>query len=409
MTGTLSERGAVAYLAFVQFVSVLSLAIVMPLGPDFAEALHIPLSSLGVVVAAYTLAAMCSGLLCAPLLDAFDRRSALALCLLGLSVSHVAAAAAGGPASLVAARIVAGVFGGPATALMMAIVGDLVVEERRGRALGIIMTAFSVATVLGVPTGLRLSRVLGWRAPFLAVAALALCCAIAGWWALPPLRGHLTFARDARGKTTPRPALGRTPTLLAYASTGMSMLGMMLMVPNLSGFVQANLGFPRDRLEVLYAVSGLLNLVSLRLIGRAVDRFGALRISALGSGLSALVAWEGYVRAELRLPIVVVFSGFMFAAALRNVSVTTLASKVPAPEARGRFMGLQTAIQHGSTSLGALLSSLILDVGSDGRLIHMDRVALLSIALFLAVPACVAKLQRALERGAGAAALVTAP
>jgi predicted MFS family arabinose efflux permease len=409
MEGTVSERGAVAYLAFVQFVSVLSLAIVMPLGPDFAAALHMPLSSLGVVVAAYTLAAMCSGLLCAPRLDAFDRRSALAICLVGLSVSHLAAAGAEGPASLIAARVVAGLFGGPATALLMAIVGDLVPEERRGRALGIIMTAFSVATVLGVPTGLRLSHVLGWRAPFLAVAALALSCAIAGWWALPPLSGHLSIAGDASGKVTPRAAFGRTPTLLAYASTGMSMLGMMLMVPNLSGYVQANLGFPRERLEVLYAVSGLLNLVSLRLIGRAVDRFGALRVSALGSGLSALVAWEGYVRAELRLPIVVVFSGFMFAAALRNVSVTTLASKVPAPEARGRFMGLQTAIQHGSTSLGALLSSLILDVGSDGRLVHMDRVALLSIALFLAVPACVAKLQRALERGVGAAALVTAP
>jgi predicted MFS family arabinose efflux permease len=55
---------------------------VSPLGQDFAQALRFPASSIGMVVGAYTAAAFVSGLAGALFLDRFDRRSALAVCMM---------------------------------------------------------------------------------------------------------------------------------------------------------------------------------------------------------------------------------------------------------------------------------------------------------------------------------------
>jgi len=102
------------------------------------------------------------------------------------------ATAAGGFAwdlhSMVAARILAGMFGGPATSLALAIVSDVVPPERRGRAMGLVMSAFSLASVLGVPAGLELARMGGWAAPFFGVAALGAVLTALAIRLLPPLR-----------------------------------------------------------------------------------------------------------------------------------------------------------------------------------------------------------------------------
>ena len=96
------------------------------------------------------------------------------LTLLALALATIAGAFARGLGSLLAARVVAGAFGGPATALALAIVADSVPVQKRGRALGVVMGAFSIASIFGVPAGLELARLGSWRTPFVAVGLLTL-------------------------------------------------------------------------------------------------------------------------------------------------------------------------------------------------------------------------------------------
>ena len=49
-----------------------------------------------------------------------------------------------------------------------------ILEERRGRATGALMSAFALASVLGVPIGLALGLNYGWHAPFQVLAPLGL-------------------------------------------------------------------------------------------------------------------------------------------------------------------------------------------------------------------------------------------
>src|SRR5688572_22719428 len=81
-----SERVIVLLVGAVQFVNVLDFMMVMPLGPDFAAALGIATSHIGVVGGSYTLAAAASGLIGSLFLDRFDRRLALGVAMLGLVV-----------------------------------------------------------------------------------------------------------------------------------------------------------------------------------------------------------------------------------------------------------------------------------------------------------------------------------
>ncbi len=225
----ISERTLIFLIGAVQFVNILDFVMVMPLGPDFARVLGIPLSQLGLVGGSYTLAAAAAGLAGSVFLDRYDRRTALALAMAGLAVGTFAGGLASGFPSLVAARLLAGAFGGPATSLSLSIVADAVPAERRGKALGAVMGAFSVAAVLGVPASLKLAEWAGWRAPFFAVAALGLLITAGTIALLPPMREHLKPSN-----ATARAPLFRRTVVQSYAMTAVVMGAGFLLIPNLS-------------------------------------------------------------------------------------------------------------------------------------------------------------------------------
>ena len=81
--------------------------------------------------------------------------------------------------------------GTAACGLALAIVADMFPAERRGHATSMLMLAFAVASVVGVPLGIVLGTRLGWQAPFFALTALGLPLVGFAAWALPPLAAHV--------------------------------------------------------------------------------------------------------------------------------------------------------------------------------------------------------------------------
>jgi predicted MFS family arabinose efflux permease len=377
-----SERLIVLLVGAVQFVNVLDFMMVMPLGPDFASALDIPTSHIGVVGGSYTLAAAIAGLVGSLFLDRFDRRLALGVSMLGLVVGTALGGFATGLTWLLLARIVAGSFGGPATSLSLAIIADAVPPERRGKAMGAVMAAFSVASVLGVPAGLELAERFGWRAPFFAVAGLGLLLTLAAIWLMPAMRGHLAAARPQG----PKVKLLDSVTGIALANTALVTLGVFAVVPNISAFIQHNLAFPRGDIGGLYLVGGVASFVAMRLVGVLVDRFGASLLVVLGTLLHAFALITAFVYQIPHLPIVVIFTVFMLSASVRMVPLQTLNSRVPQPQQRARFMSAQSAVQHAASAVGAMIASAVLIAAPDGKLIHMDAVALSALFVACLVP-----------------------
>lgn len=381
---TLSESHLVLLVSAVQFVNVLDFVMVLPLGPDFVHALGMSPNALGLLGGSYTAAAAASGLISATFLDRFDRRSALIAALAGL----VLATAAGGLAfdfySLLASRVAAGAMGGPATALCLAIIADTVPVERRGRAMGTFMSSFSVASVLGIPAGLELARVASWRLPFFAVAALGLLAVPLAYRSLPPQRAHL--AQNETRNDAPLTAMLRPPVLLSLCAVGASMMGTFLLVPNISSFVQFNLGFPREKIGLLYLCGGAVSFLTVRVAGLLTDRLGPLPTATGAVVTFMLIIYLGFVAPSSAIPVVPLYAAFMVVSTFRFVPMQALASRVPDLRERARFMSLQSTVQHGGSALGAMLSSIMLGVDSHGALTNMPAVGWLAIGLTATMP-----------------------
>lgn len=402
--GAPSERAIVYLMAGVQFVNVLDFMMVNPLGPDLAESLAIPTSLLAAIAGTYTAAASLSGLASAFLLDRFDRRAALVLALVGLAIGTALGGFATGLASLLAARVVAGLFGGPATSLAFAIVADAIPSERRGWAMGVVMGGFAVASVLGVPVGLKLAQWGGFRLPFFGVGGLILVAAVAAWRILPRLDAHVARARAERRPLQALYGIVTKPVALASLSlTALTMMSGFILIPNIAAFAQFNLGFPREHLDRMYLLGGIASLVTTRLVGPLVDRFGSTRMALVGALMLVAVTWTGFV-SGLGAPVLAVMTAFFVAMSFRGVSYNTLVSKVPLSHERARFQSVQSAVQHGASAAAAFVSSAILSELPDHRLVHVDRVAWIAIALSLGVPLVMLVVERTVHRRDAAAA-----
>lgn len=391
-----SEARLLFLVSAVQFVNILDFMMVMPLGPDFAKDLGIPVTALGLIGASYTAAAAVSGIIASRFLDRFDRRPALAVTMLGLVIATAIGGLAQGLPSLIAARVLAGMFGGPATSLSLSIIADVIPAERRGRALGTVMGAFSAASVLGLPASLELARIGSWRSPFFAVAFMGLLVAASAVFMMPKLRLHLAGVHS--GVRRPFSEFLNAPgVLVALCATATVMFAAFSVIPNISTYIQHNMHYPRDNLSVLYLAGGSASFISMRLLGRYVDSLGAPRMSAIGTLFFVSILFLAFVLEWHALPVIALFVVFMSAMAVRNVSMTALSSRVPAPYERARFMSIQSAVQHMASASGAFVSSLILVERPDHSLRGMPTIASVSIILALLLPVLLAQCERSVK------------
>ena len=393
MTRPLSERALIWIVGTIQFINIIDFMMVMPLGPDFAQALGIATSNIGVLGASYSAAAAISALLVVGWLDRYDRRTVVTIAMLGLAAGTAAGAFANDMNSLLAARILAGAFGGPATSIAMTMIIDQVAVERRGRALGAVAGAFSAASILGVPAALELAHLGDWRTPFIVVSALGATIALAARYLLPPIHGHVQAAQQ-RPTWEFLTLFTRSTPLLAYSATGMAMLAGFLIIPNISAFVQFNLDYPREHLGLLYLAGGSASFFTMRAAGHYVDKYGSVPVAWVGTVLLLLCLLFGFVWRGWPLPVLAIYILFMVAMSTRNIASTALISHVPQTYERAGFMSVNSAVQNLAAALGAGVSALLLRAAPNGALIGMSGVSVLAMLCATAVPLLLLKIQR---------------
>jgi predicted MFS family arabinose efflux permease len=263
--------------------------------------------------------------------------------------------------------------------------------------MGAVMGAFSLAAVLGVPIGLELARLGGWRLPFFAVAGLGFATIMAALALLPPQRGHLDAAAGP-GAIRLAALFGRRQVWVAYGLAGLPLLQVFMIIPNISAYVQFNLGLPRARLGLLYLIGGGLSFFGMRLAGRLVDRCGATPVTLALTLLLSLVIYLGYVDYAPAIPVLALFPCFMLVSSGRMVATGSTLTKVAEPGERAGFMSVVSAVQNLASAAGSFLAAQLLTTAADGSLRRMPLVALISIAIGLAVPGLMAVLEGSLRR-----------
>src|SRR4030095_1115460 len=139
------ERIILLILAALNFTHILDFMIMMPLGNYLMPYFDIDTQQFSFLVAAYTVSAAVSGFAAAFFVDRYDRKKILLFGYSGFILGTIACGLAPGYEWLLTFRLITGVFGGLIGAQVLSIVSDIFTYERRGRAIGAIMSAFAVA------------------------------------------------------------------------------------------------------------------------------------------------------------------------------------------------------------------------------------------------------------------------
>ncbi len=376
------EKRIVWIAALVQFVNIVDFMMVMPLGPDLSKALPVTNSDIGIICGCYTLSVGVSGIICAKFLDKFDRKSVALFAVAGLAFANLGATFSWDLYSMIASRVVAGVFGGQAVAIAMSMVTDAVPPERRGRAMAVVMGSFSVSSIAAIPFGLELARIGSWKTPFYGIFILGCIVFLLICFFTPPMREHLQYKKEEISMVK---FLSNSNYLLAFVMMATAMISSYAIIPNISAFFQLNLGYPRESLGFLYLVGGVFSLVLIQIGGRSSDKIGPVPTNIVGTIFLVVFLYDGFMHTPVSSEMII-FVMFMGTVCFRNVSATTEASKLPAPFERAAFMSFLSSLQHIGNGIGALLSSAILITNNAGKLVNMEWVGLLAIGTALVQP-----------------------
>lgn len=372
------ERALLAILMLLQFTAIVDFMIMMPLSPYLMREFHIFPAQFGLLVSAYSFAAGVSALLAASLADRFDRRHALLAAYVGLGVATLGCALGSSYATLLIARAVAGIFGGVLGSIAFAIVGDVIPPERRGRAMSVIMLAFSLAAVAGVPLGLILAHHLGWRMPFALLAGVCALLLVAAWRVVPPVRGHMGAARTSLLDGY-RDLLKEPNHWWAFLTTALVMYSSFSIIPYIAPSLVANVGIAEHNLSYVYLVGGAVTLISRPWVGGLTDRYPYQNVLA---GL-ILASFVPIILVSQTLPLALgwqltIAALFFVFVSGRFIPATALVTASTNTQLRGRVMAFNAAVQNMASGLAALVAGMVMSKGPHGELLHFDRVGYLS-------------------------------
>ena len=377
-------------LAAIQFTHIIDFMVIMPLGPQFIRLFLINPQQFSLLVSAYTFSASMFGFVAGLYADRFDRKRLL-LSLYGcFIIATLLCALAPTYELLLTARAVAGAFGGTIAAVIFAIIADAIPEHRRGAATGTIMSAFSVAAVAGVPTGLFLANHFTWRAPFLMLTFLGSLVWLVAWQRLPSVRAHLKTPRAGNEWRQIQTIFGNRRHLTAFSLIATLMFAGFSVIPFISPYMVANVGLKEGDLPYLYFSGGLATLFTARFIGRLADHHGKQKVFTFVAALSILpiLLITQLPRASLTVAILAMVL-FMVLVSGRLVPAIALISMSVEPHLRGSFMSFTSSIQQMAAGAAAFGAGAIIGKSTTGTLTHYGKVGMLAatatmVSIFLA-------------------------
>jgi MFS transporter, DHA1 family, inner membrane transport protein len=385
---TWKERMILAILASLNFTHILDFMIMMPLGNYLMPHFKISAQFFSWIVASYPVTAFVSGLIAAFYVDRFDRKRVLLFAYTGFLLGTLCCGIAPDQYFLMAARILTGFFGGLIGAQVLSIIADVFPYEKRGRAMGTIFMAFSVASVFGVPFSLYLANKISWHAPFIFIAILGIpvIALIARY--LPAMQHHIEQKENTGERYRPdvlkvlKEVIANKSQVTALLMSGMLMLGHFLIIPFINPYMEFNVGFSKAQTPWIYMIGGFCALLTSSYIGKLADKHGKFRIFSICLVISLLPIFVITDMPVIPFYAALAVFGFWFTFSTgRNIPAQAMISTVVNPAQRGQFMSFNSSFQQLFTGMASIIAGFIVKEDAQGHIMRYNWVGYLSVAV----------------------------
>ena len=323
--------------------------------PEIAHALIVSESLAGQVVTAFTLTYGLGAPVLAALISRFPRNRILVIALGGFCLANVGSALAPTFPLLLLTRVLAGACAATHSPLVYATSTQFAPPQKRGQALALVVSGFTLATVLGSPLGTWVGEHAGWRLSFALVALLAgIACVVLLVSRLPRADRQPALSLKTRLAPVREPRL-----LLALCPTLLSSLGFYIVYTYIAPLL--------DQSMHIREISGLLLIAGLGFVGGSwisggvADRFGTTRsLVASLLGLSMLLALFSWATTSLLTGLPVLFLWAGVAASTFTPQQHRLLSLVPASV--NVILALNNSALYLGVALGAILGGVALRI-----------------------------------------------
>ena len=382
----LSRKYILYTLALINFTHIIDSMLIMPLGDIFIELYDITAAQYSILVSAYAMGAVISGLIAIFYLDVFDRKKALMIAYAGFGVGTFLCAFAQSYHMLLSLRLLTGLFGGVLGSIVLSIVSDIYKFEERGRAMGILTGAFAAASALGVPFGIYLAAQGSWQLPFICIGVLAIFVSIWIVVGFPSMQGHLEKVRSDRNfKNILGDILTDMNQVNALMAGFVLILGHFLIIPFISPYLIKNVGFSQMEITYQFFFGGIATVFTSPIIGRAVDKYGFMKVfvvMVLFSFIPTILITQMSF-----MPIawaVCITTLFFIGGVGRMIPANTIISASAPTANRGSFMSFKSMMQQLAIAIASFISGAIVFIGEDGLYQNYEYVGYLSILICLA-------------------------
>jgi DHA1 family chloramphenicol resistance protein-like MFS transporter len=351
--------------------------------PDIASELDITVGTAGMLTPAFAIGMVLGAPLVAALARNWPSRSSLLGFILVFAAAHAVGAVATSFPLLFATRVVAALANAAFLAVALTTAATLVPPDRKGRALAVLLSGTTVATIAGVPGGSVLGTLLGWRAAFWAVAALCLPAALGILRGIPAGRvkeettGGPALRTELAQLTRPRLLLVMLLGALVNAATFGSFTFLAPLVTD-----TAELG--ELWISVALVFFGAGSFVGVTVAGRLSDQRPAL-VLAVGGPL-LLIGWPALaVLADKPVALLsLVFLQGALSFALGSMLITrVLYEAAGAPTMAGSYA---TAALNAGAAAGPLIAAATLNTTAGNLGPLWASGLLVAVALLIALP-----------------------
>ncbi len=319
-------------------------------------------AQIGMLVSVFALVICVTGPLLAGWTSALDRRKLLTAALLLYALTHLLSALAPGYASLLAIRMVTALGAAIFTAQAAATAGLLVPPEERGRAIGLALLGWSIASVFGMPVGSYLGAALGWRATMAAEGVLSALCA-AWLWRQIPSGLYVAPIDRAAWKTL----FANMPLLLLIAVTALQGAGQFVVFSYLVLVWKESIGASALLISALFACFGIAGVIGNLIGAQVMDRLGTARVAliAMAAVASAMLLWP---LSHQSLPATIVLTvlwglGCFVINSAQQARLIDLA-----PPLASASVAMNSSAMYLGQAVGALVGGLLIAADASARL-----------------------------------------
>ncbi|MFE6857109.1 Cmx/CmrA family chloramphenicol efflux MFS transporter [Nocardia sp. NPDC057668] len=256
--------------------------------PDIAATLDVSIGAAGLLTSAFAVGMVVGAPLMAALARRARARTTLLFFVLLFAAAHLVGALTTSFGVLLGTRVIAALANAGFLAVALSTAAALVAADRKGRALAVLLSGTTLATVAGAPGGALLGALLGYRATFWAIALLCVPAAYGIVRGIPADAGAADNATAPSLRDEIR-ELARPGLLLVIVLGALVNAATFATFTFLAPIVTGTAGLGELWVPVALTLFGLGSFAGVTVAGRISDRRPG-RVIAFG-GPALLLGW----------------------------------------------------------------------------------------------------------------------